>query len=93
MTDAAIASLGNKAVVTGVTTTGIGWMTASNIAAIGGLLVAIIGCAVNIYYGRKRAQRERELHDLELQIKRRDLARNLPEWSQRPTNLIPDDGN
>ena len=39
-----------------------GWWTANEMAAIGGLVCAVIGLAIQWYYKRKADKREVELH-------------------------------
>jgi hypothetical protein len=62
MRDESIAAGAQKVVYGGGSAAFIGGLTANEIAAFGGLLVAIVGVIVQIYYNRKRDRREQELH-------------------------------
>jgi hypothetical protein len=62
MKDEVIAAGAQKVVYGGGTTAFLGGLTANEIAAFGGLIVAIIGLAVQFYYNRKRDRREHALH-------------------------------
>lgn len=61
--EAAIAAVANKATYTGGTVAVVGGMTANEMAAIGGLICAVIGLLVQWYYKRKADRREVELHN------------------------------
>jgi hypothetical protein len=65
--DHAIAAVANKASVAGGGLALWGGMTASDMAAIGGLLIAMIGLCVQWYYKRKGDRRDAELHAAEME--------------------------
>ena len=60
--EAAIAATANKATYAGGTTAVVFGLAANELAAIGGLIVAVIGLCVQWYYKRKADRRESELH-------------------------------
>jgi hypothetical protein len=64
--DHAIAAIANKASVAGGGIALWGGMTASDLAAIGGLLIAGIGLCVQWYYKRKGDRRDEALHQAEM---------------------------
>jgi biopolymer transport protein ExbB/TolQ len=61
-TEATIAGVAQKVTVGGGATAVIGGMSANELAALGGLVVAVIGLFVQWYYKRKADKREIELH-------------------------------
>ena len=71
MTDAAMSSAGSKILVGGVTTTGMGWLSANTVAAVGGLIIAVIGLVVQIVYKAREDRRLAERHALEIERLRR----------------------
>ena len=60
--EASVAAAANKVTTGAGVTAVIGGLTANEIAAFGGLLVAIIGLLVQWYYKRKADKRDAELH-------------------------------
>lgn len=60
--EASIAGIAQKVGLSGGATAAIGGFTANEVAAFGGLLVAIVGLAVQWYYKRKADRRDAELH-------------------------------
>ena len=60
-TEATIAAIGQKAMYSGGTVAFFGGVSANSIAAIGGLIVGIIGLIVTIYYKRRADQRAERL--------------------------------
>lgn len=61
-----IAAVAHKVTTAGGVAAIFGGLTANDIAAFGGLLVAVIGVIVQIYFNRKRDRRETELHKARL---------------------------
>lgn len=61
--EATIAAVANKVTYGGGATAFIGGITASEFAAFGGLLIAVIGLLVQWYYKRKDDKRNQALHD------------------------------
>jgi hypothetical protein len=61
-TDAAMAAIGKNMAVGGGSSAVVFGLTIGDMAALGGLLVAIIGLGIQIYYKRKADRREAELH-------------------------------
>lgn len=61
-TEATVAAIANKVTYAGGTTAFFGGLTANELAAIGGLIVAVLGLAVQWYYKRKADRREAEFH-------------------------------
>ncbi len=60
--EAAIATVANKATYTGSGLALYGGWTANEMAAIGGLVCAVIGVAVQWYFKRRSDRREAEYH-------------------------------
>lgn len=60
--EAGISAVASKFTYGGGTAALIGGFTANEIAAFGGLLVAVIGLIVQIYYKRKEDRRKTEQH-------------------------------
>lgn len=65
-TEAAIAGVAQKAAYGGGTTAVIGGLTANEIAAFGGLLIAVLGLLVQLYYKWKADRREERLSAAQL---------------------------
>ena len=60
--EAAIAAVANKATYTASGAAVAGWWTANELAAIGGLVCAVIGLAIQLYFKRRTDRREAEYH-------------------------------
>ena len=60
--EATIAAVANKVSYSGAGAAVIGGLTANDIAAFGGLLIAVIGVVIQFYYKRKSDRREAEEH-------------------------------
>lgn len=60
--EATIAAIANKTTYAGGATALIGGWAASDFAAIGGLLVALVGLVIQFYYKRRADRREAEEH-------------------------------
>ena len=61
--EATISAFASKVTYGGGTAAVVGGLTANEIAAFGGLLIAAIGLAVQIYYKRKDDRRRTAQHD------------------------------
>lgn len=66
-TEAAVSGIAQKASMAGGGLALYGGLTASDIAAFGGLLIAFVGLCVQFYYKRKGDRRATELHAARLQ--------------------------
>lgn len=75
--DHAIAAIANKASVAGSGLALWGGLSASDIAAFGGLLIAAIGLCVQWYYKRKGDRRDSELHSVQMDEARKALGEYL----------------
>ena len=64
--DTVIAAAAHKVSTAGGATALIGGLTANDIAAFGGLLIAAIGLLIQWYYKRKADRRADELHQARL---------------------------
>ena len=60
--EATIATVAQKFTVAGGSTAVVGGLTANEIAAFGGLAVAVIGLLVQFYFKRKDDRRREEAH-------------------------------
>ena len=60
--EATIAAVANKVSYSGAGAAVIGGLTANDIAAFGGLLIAVIGVVIQFYYKRKADRRDTEEH-------------------------------
>lgn len=69
MTDAAIAAAAQKWTVGGGLSAVVGGVTANQIAAIGGLVVAILGVMVQVYFKHRDDKRKAEAHKIWMQGK------------------------
>ena len=69
-TEAAVAAVANKVTYAGGTSAVIGGLTANEWAAIGGLLIALIGLAIQWYYKRKDDRRNAEEHTARMAVLR-----------------------
>lgn len=69
--EATIAAVANKVTYGGSGVAFIGGLAASEIAAYGGLLIAVIGLIVQWYYKRKDDRREVEEHTARMEVLRR----------------------
>jgi len=56
----------SNATMAGGITALFGGLTSSDIAAFGGLLIAVIGLAINAYYKHQSNKRAQELHELKI---------------------------
>lgn len=65
-TEQAIAAVAGKTGAAGSIVALWGGWTATDIAAFGGLVVAVLGFAVNLYYRHKEDRRRDELHRVRL---------------------------
>lgn len=71
--DAVMAAIGKNMAVGGGGSTVLFWgMGISELAALGGLLVAVIGLCIQFYYKRRSDRRESELHTARLEELRRE---------------------
>ena len=74
--DATIASIAGKVTATAAGTAFLGGVSANTVAAIGGLIVAIVGLIVTIFYKHRADQRGQQAHDLRMQrLRDRDDGR------------------
>lgn len=65
-TDAIAVTVGKTATYSGGASAFVFGLTANELAAFGGLFVAIIGVCIQWYFGRKRDRREQEYHQARL---------------------------
>lgn len=93
MTETAVevASLGGKAAATGVGITWVAWIASAEGAALLGLVIAVIGLVVQVYFRRKADRREQEMHiaamarhAVEMELQRAELARVNQGFSMGP---------
>jgi hypothetical protein len=64
--DAVMAAIGKNMAVGGGSSALVFGLAASDLAAIGGLLVAIIGLCIQFYYKRRADRRDAELHTVRI---------------------------
>ena len=64
--DAAIASIAGKVTATAAGTAFVAGVSAHTIAAIGGLIVAVIGLVVTVYYKHRSDQRAEARHKVQM---------------------------
>lgn len=60
--DAVLAAIGKNMAVTGGSASVIGGLATSDLMAVGGFLVAVVGVCIQWYYKRKADKRDEELH-------------------------------
>jgi hypothetical protein len=71
--DAVMAAIGKNMAVGGGGSTVLFWgMGISEVAALGGLVVAVIGLCIQFYYKRRSDRREAEFHTARLEELRRE---------------------
>lgn len=58
MVEATVASAANKTTVVGGITSALGWVTQVNWVAVTGIVVAVAGLLVNMYFQLRRDRRE-----------------------------------
>ena len=61
-----IAATGQKMAVAGGGASFLGWVTSSDWLAFVGILVAVLGFVINIYFSYQRNKREQKEHDLRM---------------------------
>lgn len=76
-TEAAIAAVANKATGIGGGLAIYGGWAASDIAAFGGLLIAVIGIIVQVYYKRKADKRDAAADARDAAQELRDVAEHI----------------
>jgi hypothetical protein len=59
-------SLATKGTIGGAGISLLGGITETELAAVSGLLVAVVGLGVNIFFQLRRDRREAELHEVQL---------------------------
>jgi fucose permease len=64
--DTVVSSAATTAMGGGATTSLFGWITSNHSIAVMGLMVAILGFSVNLYFQLRRDRREQELHQSNL---------------------------
>lgn len=69
-----VAVVASKATLVGAATSVAGWLSVNEVVALGGLLIAVVGFAVNWYYRHAADVRAREIHALEVQRLRDEIA-------------------
>lgn len=70
ITNSTIANVANKATYTGAVSAVYGGLTANEIAAYGGLIVAILGLLIQIVFKVRSDRREAEFHRERMQMAR-----------------------
>lgn len=66
--EATLAAVGQKTTVAGASATGFGWLFSNEFLGLAGLLIAIAGLLVNIYFKRKEDARQQALYLANLAI-------------------------
>lgn len=66
MTSKTISTIATKATYTGAGATAIGWITSSEGVALIGLLLALLGFIVNLYFKIKQDKREAAEHEVRM---------------------------
>jgi hypothetical protein len=64
--EATLAAVGQKTTIGGASATGFAWLFSNEFMGLMGLLVAIAGLLVNVYFKRKEDARQQALHDAEM---------------------------
>lgn len=64
--EAIIAGIAKKTTLAGSTAAVVGGLTSTDVAAYGGLAIALIGLCVNWYYRHLDDRRKQDLHDAQL---------------------------
>lgn len=61
-TDSAIAAFGSKATYTGAGSTVVGWFFSSEFGVVAGIVIGVIGLAINWYFRNRADKREHAEH-------------------------------
>lgn len=61
--DTTMAAIGSKTTYTGAVGTSLSWLFSSEFGIAAGVLLGLLGFALNWYYSRKRDQREQHAHE------------------------------
>lgn len=64
--EATLAAVGQKVTVGGASATGLGWFFSNEFLGLAGLLIAIAGLLVNVYFKRKEDARQQQLFEASL---------------------------
>lgn len=64
--EATMAAVGQKTTVAGASVTGAGWVFSNEFLGLAGLLVAVAGLLVNIYFRWKEDRRQQRKHEAEM---------------------------
>lgn len=72
--DMTLATAGKVTAYAGGAGSVLGGLSASDIGVIGGLIVAVLGWATQLYFSRRRDRREREEHKVRMERLMRDFV-------------------
>lgn len=64
-----MSTIGSKTTYTGAAGTTFSWIFSSEFGIAAGVLIGILGFALNWYYSRKRDQREQAVHEVLMNFK------------------------
>jgi hypothetical protein len=64
--DVTLATAGSKTTYAGAGISTVSWITSSEVGVFAGILIGVIGLAINFYFSRKRDAREQAEHELRM---------------------------
>lgn len=70
--DTAVAAAASKVTYAGAGASFFGWVASSEAVSLVGILAAVIGLAVNIYFKRREDKRQQEEHEAKMRAIRGD---------------------
>jgi hypothetical protein len=65
--EATLAAVGQKTTIAGASTTGFAWLLSNEGLGFLGLVVAVLGLLMNLYFKRKEDKRQQSLFEAEMQ--------------------------
>lgn len=70
--DTAVAAAASKVTYAGAGASFFGWLASSEAVSLIGILAAVVGLVVNIYFKRREDRRQQERHDAQMRAIRGD---------------------
>lgn len=70
--DTAVAAAASKVTYAGAGASFFGWVASSEAVSLIGILAAVIGLAVNVYFKRREDKRQQERHEVQMRAIRGD---------------------
>jgi hypothetical protein len=71
--DVTLSTAGSKATYAGAGISTVSWITSSEFGMLAGIVIGVVGLAINFYYSRKRDAREQAEHQLKMLLRKDTL--------------------